>query len=67
MATRNEIRLGRWSVVHPRTALTVSRIGGGSAVNAIPANAAIELDVRSTTAHELERLDAEIKNHPATV
>ena len=51
----------------PRTALTVSRIGGGSAVNAIPANAAIEIDVRSTSAGELERLDDEIHAAAARV
>lgn len=51
----------------PRTALTVSRIGGGSAVNAIPADAAIEIDVRSTSAGELERLDDEIHAAAARV
>ncbi|MCC6931453.1 MAG: M20/M25/M40 family metallo-hydrolase [Gemmatimonadaceae bacterium] len=49
----------------PRTALTVSRIHGGTAVNAIPAVSAIEIDVRSTAAGELERLNREI--HAAAV
>ncbi|MBK7834897.1 MAG: M20/M25/M40 family metallo-hydrolase [Gemmatimonadetes bacterium] len=44
----------------PRTALTVSRISGGSAVNAIPSDASIEVDVRSTSGGELDRLDDEI-------
>lgn len=44
----------------PLTALTVSRISGGSAVNAIPADASLEVDVRSTSGGELDRLDDEI-------
>jgi acetylornithine deacetylase/succinyl-diaminopimelate desuccinylase-like protein len=51
----------------PRTALTVSRIGGGSAVNAIPADASLEVDVRSTSAGELDRLDDEIHAAAARV
>ncbi|HEX4934680.1 MAG TPA: peptidase dimerization domain-containing protein, partial [Gemmatimonadaceae bacterium] len=51
----------------PRTALTVSRIGGGSAVNAIPADASIEVDVRSTSGDELERLDDQIHAAAARV
>ncbi len=45
----------------PRTTLSVSRIGGGSAINAIPSDAWIEIDLRSTSALELERLDLEIR------
>lgn len=41
----------------PRTTLTVARIGGGTAVNAIPAHAWLELDVRSTAREQLVRLD----------
>jgi acetylornithine deacetylase/succinyl-diaminopimelate desuccinylase-like protein len=41
----------------PRTTLTVARIGGGTAVNAIPAHAWLELDVRSTAGEALVRLD----------
>jgi len=44
-----------------RTALTVSRIGGGSTINAIPAEAWIEVDVRSTGDAELVRLDQHIR------
>lgn len=44
-----------------RTALTVSRIGGGTTINAIPAEAWIEVDVRSTSDHELVRLDQHIR------
>jgi len=44
----------------PRTVLTVSRIGGGSAINAIPGDAWLEIDVRSTSTTELERLDDDI-------
>jgi len=41
----------------PRTTLTVSRIGGGSAINAIPGDAWCDVDLRSTSSTELERLD----------
>lgn len=41
----------------PRTTLTVARIGGGTAVNAIPAHAWLELDIRSTAHEQLVRLD----------
>lgn len=44
----------------PRTVLTVSRIGGGSAINAIPGDAWLEIDVRSTSGAELDRLDDDI-------
>ena len=45
----------------PRTTLSVSRIGGGSAINAIPSDAWLEIDLRSTSADELQRLDGEIR------
>ncbi|MEP7381962.1 MAG: M20/M25/M40 family metallo-hydrolase [Gemmatimonadota bacterium] len=45
----------------PRTVLTVSRIGGGTAINAIPREAWLEIDVRSTSGTELGRLDDEIQ------
>lgn len=41
----------------PRTTLTVARIGGGTAVNVIAAHAWLELDIRSTAAEQLVRLD----------
>jgi tripeptide aminopeptidase len=44
----------------PRTTLTVARIGGGSAINAIPADAWLEVDVRSTAAAELDRLELDL-------
>lgn len=44
----------------PRTTLTVSRIGGGSVINAVPAEGWLEVDMRSTSATELARLDAEL-------
>lgn len=45
----------------PRTTLTTARIGGGTAVNAIPAEAWLEIDVRSTSEVELSRLDGIIR------
>lgn len=44
-----------------RTALTVSRIAGGTTINAIPAESWIEVDVRSTSPAELVRLDQHIR------
>lgn len=44
-----------------RTALTVSRIAGGTTINAIPAEAWIEVDVRSTSAPELTRIDQHVR------
>ena len=44
----------------PRTTLTVSRIAGGSAVNAIPSEAWLDVDMRSTSSVELARLDRQL-------
>jgi acetylornithine deacetylase/succinyl-diaminopimelate desuccinylase-like protein len=44
-----------------RSALTVSRIGGGLAVNAIPEDAWLEVDARSTSGVVLERVEREIR------
>ena len=44
-----------------RTALTVSRIAGGTTINAIPAESWIEVDVRSTSDAELVRLDQHVR------
>jgi len=44
-----------------RTALTVSRIAGGSTINAIPAEAWIEVDVRSSSDAELVRIDQHVR------
>ena len=42
----------------PRTTFNVGRIEGGTSVNAIPATAAMEVDLRSAAEAELQRLDA---------
>jgi len=44
----------------PRTTLSVCRIGGGISVNAIPHDAWLEIDVRSTSAEMLTRCVADI-------
>ena len=46
----------------PRTTLSVGRIGGGMAVNAIPSEAWLELDVRSTAPEHLPRIEAQIRS-----
>ena len=45
---------------NPRTTLSVGRIGGGISVNAIPDHAWIEIDVRSTGARALDRMEGEV-------
>jgi tripeptide aminopeptidase len=42
----------------PRTTFNVGRIEGGRSVNAIPAQATMEVDLRSAAESELQRLDA---------
>jgi tripeptide aminopeptidase len=42
----------------PRTTFNVGRIEGGTSVNAIPSYAAMDLDLRSSSEVELQRLDA---------
>ncbi len=42
----------------PRTTFNIGRIEGGSSVNAIPGEAIMEVDLRSSSADELLRLDA---------
>jgi len=42
----------------PRTTFNVGRIEGGRSVNAIPSEASMEVDLRSTAEAELQRLDA---------
>lgn len=42
----------------PRTTFNVGRVIGGTSVNAIPTEASIEVDLRSTTEEELLRIDA---------
>jgi len=45
----------------PRTTFNVGRIGGGTSVNAIPANAWMELDLRSSEAAALTALDGRVQ------
>lgn len=45
----------------PRTTLTVGRIGGGIAVNAIPESGWFEVDLRSGSAAVLERYDRDVR------
>ena len=42
----------------PRTTFNVGRIEGGTSVNAIPSDAAMDIDLRSSSEVELQRLDA---------
>ncbi len=42
---------------HPRTSLNVGRIGGGQSVNAIPQSATIDVDIRSTSLKEIQRIE----------
>jgi acetylornithine deacetylase/succinyl-diaminopimelate desuccinylase-like protein len=46
----------------PRTAVTVARIGGGTSVNAIPAEAWLEVDIRSEAAATLAEMEAMVRN-----
>jgi len=48
-----------------RSALSVSRIGGGMSINAIPEDAWFEVDVRSTDAVALARIEAEVRTASA--
>jgi tripeptide aminopeptidase len=45
-----------------RTAISVSRIGGGVAINAIPEDAWLEVEVRSTSDVTLHRYDRQIRH-----
>src|SRR6185437_11173468 len=45
---------------NPRTTLSVGRIGGGIAVNAIPEEGWLEVDLRSTSVAVLDRYEREI-------
>ncbi len=48
-------------VASPRTTFNVGRIGGGTSVNAIPADAWMELDLRSSDASALAELDGRVQ------
>lgn len=45
----------------PRASLTVARFGGGTSINAIPAEAWVELDLRSEDAELLNRTEASVR------
>src|SRR5689334_6201520 len=45
----------------PRTTLSVGRIGGGLSVNSIPDSAWLEIDLRSTSAHQLDDVERSIR------
>jgi tripeptide aminopeptidase len=45
---------------NPRTTLTVGRIGGGLSVNSIPDSAWLEIDLRSTSALQLDAIERAI-------
>lgn len=46
----------------PRTTLSVGRIGGGLSVNSIPDRAWLEIDLRSTSAAQLDSLERSIRH-----
>jgi len=46
----------------PRTSLTVGRLSGGTSVNAIPADAWMEIDLRSETAATLADIEAQLRD-----
>ncbi|MHB1194967.1 MAG: M20/M25/M40 family metallo-hydrolase [Longimicrobiales bacterium] len=50
----------------PRTTLTVARWGGGTSINAIPQEAWVEVDARSTSEEELERLEEAVRSAAAS-
>ena len=63
--TRRTRSAGRWRVWptcrcrrEPRTTFSVGRVGGGTSVNAIPAEAWMEVDMRSADPAALQALDA---------
>ena len=45
----------------PRTTLSVGRIGGGLSVNSIPSSAWLEIDLRSTSAQQLDELERAVR------
>ncbi|CAN5625770.1 M20/M25/M40 family metallo-hydrolase [soil metagenome] len=45
----------------PRTTLTVARIGGGTSINTIPAEAWLELDLRSEERRPLAEIEARVR------
>jgi acetylornithine deacetylase/succinyl-diaminopimelate desuccinylase-like protein len=62
--TRLGTRFGEIELVHePRTTLTVSRIGGGKSINAIPQEAWLEIDTRSAANEHLDDLESTLRSH----
>ena len=49
----------------PRATLTVARLGGGTSVNAIPSENWLELDMRSESPAELDRVEAQFRSQLA--
>ncbi|MFN8570746.1 MAG: M20/M25/M40 family metallo-hydrolase [Gemmatimonadaceae bacterium] len=47
----------------PRATLSVGRVGGGTAINAIPRDGWIDIDIRSTSGEVLRRLVADVEHH----
>ncbi len=45
----------------PRTTFNVGRLGGGTSINSIPHDAWLEIDMRSTDAAALDKVDAEFR------
>jgi acetylornithine deacetylase/succinyl-diaminopimelate desuccinylase-like protein len=53
--------IAAWQVPErPRTTFSVGRVGGGTSINAIPAEAWMEIDLRSSDAAALKALDARL-------
>jgi acetylornithine deacetylase/succinyl-diaminopimelate desuccinylase-like protein len=46
----------------PRTTLTVARLGGGTSINAIPAESWVELDIRSEANEMLRSIELQIRD-----
>lgn len=54
--------MARWKVpANPRTTFCASVFGGGSSINAIPGEVWVEIDLRSVSADELNRLDSDLQ------
>jgi acetylornithine deacetylase/succinyl-diaminopimelate desuccinylase-like protein len=55
-------KISRWQVpASPKTTFNVGKIDGGTSVNSIAHTAWMEMDMRSESAGELQKLDAEFK------
>ena len=50
----------------PKTTFNVGRVGGGTSVNSIPADAWMEVDMRSSTRASLAALDAQVSEERST-